>query len=221
MTDHGASVELLFADRLLVRVEWLIAPNGDLAVDFRSTPIGVVPPIQRLGLELEFDAATGLDRLTWFGPGPLETYRDRVRRTADRPLHHLGQPTTTSPMPGPRTAATTPTSAGPDPRRPRDQPGLLAIGSPRFDCPPSTPAPRTSRPPPITTRSTGGHRRWSGSTQPTPGWGPPVAGRVSTVGIEVPAEVRNRIILRAGVRRSLGEITPVPATSVAALGRTT
>ncbi|NNE94852.1 MAG: hypothetical protein HKN24_02375 [Acidimicrobiales bacterium] len=74
--DEGVSVELAFADRLVVRLGWSIADNGDLALDFGTTPIALVPPYQRVGLELELD--TGFDRATWFGPGPDETYRDRV-----------------------------------------------------------------------------------------------------------------------------------------------
>ncbi|MFW2382288.1 MAG: glycoside hydrolase family 2 TIM barrel-domain containing protein [Acidimicrobiales bacterium] len=76
ISHTGLVVELVFANRLVVKITWNVAANGDLAVDFHTTPIGVVPPYQRLGLELEFEQ--GLDQLTWFGPGPHETYPDRV-----------------------------------------------------------------------------------------------------------------------------------------------
>ncbi len=196
-TDRSVSVELLLADRLLVRVEWLVAPNGDLAVDFRSSPIRMVPPIQRLGIELEFDEASGLDRLTWFGPGPLETYRDRSggqltgryttsvvdnyfayarpqdsgNHTDVRWAHLHGSPATA---------------------------GLLAIGGPRFDC-----AALHARPEDISVARHHHEIDWRTSTVfrldaahaglGTASCGPGIDGRD-----RVGSEVRNRIILRAG-----------------------
>jgi beta-galactosidase/evolved beta-galactosidase subunit alpha len=197
VTDNGASVELLFADRLLVRVEWRIDPGGDLAVDFRSTPIGVVPPIQRLGLELEFDAASGLDQLTWFGPGPLETYRDRAGGQL------TGRYTTS--VADSYFAYARPQDSGnhTDVRWARlhgasGTAGLLAIGSPRFDC-----AAIHARPEDLSAARHHHEINWRTSTVlrldaahaglGTASCGPGIDGRD-----QVPAEVRNRIILRAG-----------------------
>jgi beta-galactosidase/evolved beta-galactosidase subunit alpha len=62
--------------QLTVHVRWMFAPDGEIACDVVTVAQPSVPPLLRLGLELPLvDAEPTLD---WFGPGPLETYPDRV-----------------------------------------------------------------------------------------------------------------------------------------------
>lgn len=70
-STFGAAPHLLTA-----HVRWMFAPDGEIACDVVSVAQPSVPPLLRLGLELPL-----LDSdptLTWFGPGPLETYPDRI-----------------------------------------------------------------------------------------------------------------------------------------------
>jgi beta-galactosidase/beta-glucuronidase len=71
----SARWRLDFADRVQVIVTWLIAADGEVAFDIEATSDLDVPPLLRMGLELEF--ASSQSRVTWFGPGPEETYSDR------------------------------------------------------------------------------------------------------------------------------------------------
>ncbi len=194
--DHtGAVVELIYASRLVVRVTWNVAENGDLAVDFHTTPIGLVPPYQRLGLELEF--ASGLDHLTWFGPGPSETYLDRrggelldVHTTsATESYFPYARPQESGNHTDVRWARVDDGSNGP---------GVLIQGSPRFDC--SLIHARAEE----IAAATHHHRiTWRESTVlridaahsglGTASCGPGVDGRD-----QIPGEVRNRVVFRAG-----------------------
>ncbi len=62
---------------LVLSVVWSVGPDGDVAVDVTPITDLDLPPLLRVGLDLELDV--GYDRLAWFGPGPEESYPDRVR----------------------------------------------------------------------------------------------------------------------------------------------
>jgi beta-galactosidase len=57
------------------RIAYTVFGSGDLKVEFSLDPKGELPEIPRVGIQLAL--AAGLDRLSWFGPGPHETYWDR------------------------------------------------------------------------------------------------------------------------------------------------
>ena len=191
----GAAVELLFAERLMVRVTWTVADNGDLAIDFHTLPLGTVPPYQRLGLELEFDS--GLDHLTWFGPGPEETYRDRVGGQL------VGE--YTSSAADSYFAYARPQESGnrTDVRWGRVHDGsgtggLLVLGSPRLDC-----SLIHARPEDIAAARHHHKIQWRESTvlrldAAHSGLGTASCGPGVDERDEVPQEVRNRVVLRAG-----------------------
>jgi beta-galactosidase/evolved beta-galactosidase subunit alpha len=197
--DHtGLVVELSFANRLMVRLTWNVAPNGDLAVDFHTEAVGVVPPYQRLGLELELDH--GFDQLTWFGPGPHETYRDRVggelldeySTTAADNYFAYARPQESGNHTDVRWARIhaggTVDSSG----------GVLILGSPRFDV-----SLLHARHEDIAAPAHHHQINWRTSTVVridaahaglgTASCGPGTDGRD-----QIPAEVRNRVVLRAG-----------------------
>ncbi len=73
----SARYRLRFADRVEVVVTWLMAADGEVAFDIEASSDLDVPPLLRMGLELELSA--DLDRIAWFGPGPEESYSDRWR----------------------------------------------------------------------------------------------------------------------------------------------
>lgn len=59
--------------------------NGVLDVDNRLEPYGSLPPLPRIGLQMVLNPA--LDRFTWLGRGPRESYWDR-KRSVDVGLYH-------------------------------------------------------------------------------------------------------------------------------------
>ncbi len=61
---------------LVLAVVWSVGPDGDVAVDVTPVTDLDLPTLLRVGLDLELDAS--YDRLAWFGPGPEESYPDRV-----------------------------------------------------------------------------------------------------------------------------------------------
>ncbi len=71
----SARWRLDFADRVQVVVTWLMGRDGEVAVDFSAASDLDVPPLLRIGLEMEF--ASSQSRVAWFGPGPEESYPDR------------------------------------------------------------------------------------------------------------------------------------------------
>lgn len=73
----SARFHLRFGGRVDVRVTWLVGADGEVAFDVEASSDLDVPPLLRMGLELELPAA--FDRIRWFGPGPEETYSDRWR----------------------------------------------------------------------------------------------------------------------------------------------
>jgi beta-galactosidase len=56
-------------------VAYTVRPDGRVEVAFRLTPKNGLPDIPRVGLVGALPAE--FDRVTWFGPGPQETYADR------------------------------------------------------------------------------------------------------------------------------------------------
>ncbi len=195
ISHTGATVELLYANRLQVWVNWTVADNGDLGVDFRTLPVGTVPPYQRLGLELELD--TGFDHLTWFGPGPNETYRDRVGGQL------VGE--YTSSAADSYFAYARPQESGnrTDVRWGRVHDGsgtggILVLGSPRFDC-----SLLHARPEDIAAVRHHHKVDWRESTvlrldAAHSGLGTASCGPGVDERDEVPQEVRNRVVFRAG-----------------------
>ncbi len=194
--DHtGAVVELLFADRLVVRVRWTVADNGDLAVDLHTLPVGTVPPYQRLGLELELDA--GFDHLTWFGPGPNETYRDRVGGQL------LGQYSATAaesyfPYARPQESGNRTDVRWSRVHDGSETGGVLVLGSPRFDC-----SLIHARHEDIASATHHHKIPWRESTvlrvdAAHAGLGTASCGPGIDERDEVPQEVRNRVVFRAG-----------------------
>jgi hypothetical protein len=61
---------------LSLRVTWLVGPDGDIGFEIAPAMDLDLPPLLRLGIDLEL--RVGYARIDWFGPGPLETYPDRV-----------------------------------------------------------------------------------------------------------------------------------------------
>lgn len=82
VTVSGTGPVVVTVASRLPRVEagwettYTIHGNGDVVVAASFTPGRQdLPPLPRLGMQLEL--AAGFDELTWFGPGPQETYCDR------------------------------------------------------------------------------------------------------------------------------------------------
>ena len=71
----SARWRLGFAGRVQVVLTWLMSADGEVAFDIEASSDLDVPPLLRMGLELE--VGRDLDRVRWFGPGPEETYSDR------------------------------------------------------------------------------------------------------------------------------------------------
>ena len=59
----------------MVSLTWLVGADGEVAFDIEAVGDLDLPPLLRIGLELELDR--GLEHITFFGPGPEETYSDR------------------------------------------------------------------------------------------------------------------------------------------------
>ncbi len=198
--DHSVAMTVVFAGRLEVRITWLVAGNGDLAVDIRSTPIRTVPPIQRLGFELEFDAEQGLDHLTWFGPGPQETYPDRIGGALTG-LHSVAVASNFFPYARPQESGNhTKVRWARLHRGGQPAAGILAVGSPYFDV-----NALHARAEDI--RSAGHHHeiRWRDSTvlrldAAHAGLGTASCGPGIDRRDQVPLEVRNRLILGPATR---------------------
>lgn len=126
------SVELAVDDRLTVTVTWLVHADGDVALELSARGDLDLPPILRLGLELDLDPT--LDQIEWLGPGPVESYPDRVeglfvdrhhQRVADA-FFPYARPQETGNHTATRWLALTRTAGGLGP-------GLVAMGDPRFD----------------------------------------------------------------------------------------
>jgi beta-galactosidase len=111
---------------------WEIYGSGDLVLGVRFEPgarTADLPDIPRLGLRLQLPAA--LDRVTWYGRGPQETYVDRKtgapvglhRSTPDSLYHPYVRPQEN----GNRVEARWVSFAG------ADGTGLLAVGMPTMD----------------------------------------------------------------------------------------
>ena len=61
---------------LTVHLRWMFGPDGEIACDVVTAAQPSVPPLLRLGLELPL--ADEDPTLDWVGPGPAETYPDRI-----------------------------------------------------------------------------------------------------------------------------------------------
>ncbi len=64
-----------FAGRVQVTLTWLMSADGEIAFDMQASSDLDVPPLLRMGLELE--VGRNHDQIRWFGPGPEESYSDR------------------------------------------------------------------------------------------------------------------------------------------------
>ena len=73
----AASFRIPAGDGLVLAVEWLVGPDGDVAFEITPRASLDLPPLLRVGLDLELPSA--FDRIRWFGPGPVESYPDRWR----------------------------------------------------------------------------------------------------------------------------------------------
>ncbi len=117
-----------FGQGLVVRVRWLLTGDGGVAVDVVTEAELNTPPLLRVGLELRL--ADDDPELTWFGPGPGESYPDRVGglvvgRWSERPggsNFDYARPQETGNHTGTRWAGIRAEGAT-----------LLALGDPRFD----------------------------------------------------------------------------------------
>jgi hypothetical protein len=72
----SARFRLAFTERLTVIATWLVSPSGEVAFDIEANGDLDLPPLLRIGIELELGG--GLEHVRWFGPGPEESYSDRV-----------------------------------------------------------------------------------------------------------------------------------------------
>ncbi|MCG8451435.1 MAG: DUF4981 domain-containing protein [Pirellulales bacterium] len=78
--------------------DYTIFGNGDVLVEFQLEPVGELPHVPRVGMQMALPAS--LDRLTWFGRGPHESYWDRKTSAAvglfsggvAEMLHHYVRP---------------------------------------------------------------------------------------------------------------------------------
>lgn len=70
-STHGAAPY-----QLTLHVRWMFGPDGEIACDVVTVAQPSVPPLLRLGFELPL--ADTDPTLHWYGPGPLETYPDRI-----------------------------------------------------------------------------------------------------------------------------------------------
>jgi beta-galactosidase len=131
--DGGAFVEtshMLGADAVRFDTRYRISADGALRVDVHFVPLTPdLPFMPRLGMRFSLDEA--LDRVEWFGNGPLESYADRrfsslVGRysgaIADQ-YHPYVRPQESGNKVGVRWMALRGSSAGS---------GLLVVGSPTF-----------------------------------------------------------------------------------------
>lgn len=81
VADSQGTTVLKFAIELpKVRAAWeseyQVFPSGDIVVRNRFVPsMTNLPPLARIGMQTTLPA--GFERITWFGPGPQETYADR------------------------------------------------------------------------------------------------------------------------------------------------
>lgn len=71
----SARWKLGFAGRVQVTLTWLMSADGEIAFDMQAGSDLDVPPLLRMGLELEL--SRDHDRVQWFGPGVEESYSDR------------------------------------------------------------------------------------------------------------------------------------------------
>jgi beta-galactosidase len=62
-------------------VSYKVRPDGWVEVGFHLAPKAGLPDIPRVGLAGELPAE--FDRVTWFGPGPWDTYSDRKEARID------------------------------------------------------------------------------------------------------------------------------------------
>ncbi len=132
VVDGVASVDVrltIAGTGLRLRCRWLVDDSGDVAVELSAIAALDVPPLLRLGFEL--DLPRRFRTVTWFGPGPLESYPDRVRGllldrwsgSVDEQLFPYARPQESGNHTDLRWLAVTDD---------RDA-GLVAIGDPRFD----------------------------------------------------------------------------------------
>jgi beta-galactosidase len=80
--DTNAAAVIIKTEMALPKVDamwensYTIYGSGDIVVDARFKPNKTdLPSLPRLGMQMELEP--GFDRITWFGPGPQETYSDR------------------------------------------------------------------------------------------------------------------------------------------------
>lgn len=76
----GGATQIAFSGPLpkeagMCEVTYTVRPNGWVEVGFHLAPKNGLPDMPRVGLVGELPA--GFDRVSWFGPGPQETYSDR------------------------------------------------------------------------------------------------------------------------------------------------
>ena len=71
----SARWKLGFAGRVQVTLTWLMSADGEIAFDIEASSDLDVPPLLRMGLEIELGREH--DRVQWFGPGSEESYSDR------------------------------------------------------------------------------------------------------------------------------------------------
>ncbi len=55
--------------------QYVVSATGDVQVSTTYTPEGQLPPLARIGMQLELP--TGFSQLKWYGRGPIESYWDR------------------------------------------------------------------------------------------------------------------------------------------------
>ena len=114
---------------LRIGCRWSLDASGDLAVELAAQSRLDVPPLLRLGFEL--DLPRTYRTVTWFGPGPVESYPDRVRGlfvdrwtgSVDDELFPYAKPQESGNHTAVRWLALTDDEGA----------GLLAIGDPTFD----------------------------------------------------------------------------------------
>ncbi|MEL7001986.1 MAG: glycoside hydrolase family 2 TIM barrel-domain containing protein, partial [Bacteroidota bacterium] len=77
VTCNGIEIEVIFKDEKgsLVTLSYSMQPNGALLLEYHFSPIADLPDIPRIGLQMT--TSKELDKLVWFGRGPLETYSDK------------------------------------------------------------------------------------------------------------------------------------------------
>jgi beta-galactosidase len=64
---------------------YIVSADGSVRIDNHIVPIGALPPLPKMGLEMRI--APPFEKFSWYGRGPFESYPDR-KQAADVGIYH-------------------------------------------------------------------------------------------------------------------------------------